>query len=58
MRQAYFVGAAYGTRTRDPRLGKPMLYQLSYYRDKSFWLLSKDGTMIFQQKTTKNYNKI
>ena len=21
-----------GTRTRDPRLGKPMLYQLSYYR--------------------------
>ena len=25
-------GAEYGTRTRDPRLGKPMLYQLSYYR--------------------------
>ena len=22
-------GAKYGTRTRDPRLGKPMLYQLS-----------------------------
>ena len=22
-----------GTRTRDPRLGKPMLYQLSYYRN-------------------------
>ena len=21
-----------GTRTRDPRLGKPMLYQLSHYR--------------------------
>jgi hypothetical protein len=21
-----------GTRTRDPRLGKPMLYQLSYVR--------------------------
>ena len=25
-------GAINGTRTRDPRLGKPMLYQLSYYR--------------------------
>ena len=25
-------GAVNGTRTRDPRLGKPMLYQLSYYR--------------------------
>ncbi len=24
--------AVSGTRTRDPRLGKPMLYQLSYYR--------------------------
>ena len=23
-----------GTRTRDPRLGKPMLYQLSHYRKK------------------------
>ena len=23
------LGAEYGTRTRDPRLGKPMLYQLS-----------------------------
>ncbi len=27
-----FSGAVNGTRTRDPRLGKPMLYQLSYYR--------------------------
>ena len=27
-----FLGAVNGTRTRDPRLGKPMLYQLSYYR--------------------------
>ena len=26
------TGAVGGTRTRDPRLGKPMLYQLSYYR--------------------------
>ena len=25
-------GAIDGTRTRDPRLGKPMLYQLSHYR--------------------------
>ena len=25
-------GAVDGTRTRDPRLGKPMLYQLSHYR--------------------------
>ena len=31
--QAHF-GAVNGTRTRDPRLGKPMLYQLSYYRRK------------------------
>jgi len=27
-----FFGAENGTRTRDPRLGKPMLYQLSYFR--------------------------
>ena len=27
-----FIRAVNGTRTRDPRLGKPMLYQLSYYR--------------------------
>ena len=27
-----FVGAGNGTRTRDPRLGKAMLYQLSYSR--------------------------
>ena len=26
------IRAVSGTRTRDPRLGKPMLYQLSYYR--------------------------
>ena len=25
-------GAVSGTRTRDPQLGKLMLYQLSYYR--------------------------
>ena len=27
-----FFGAGKGTRTPDPRLGKPMLYQLSYAR--------------------------
>ena len=27
-----FIGAGNGIRTRDPRLGKPMLYQLSYAR--------------------------
>ena len=27
-----FSGAVNGARTRDPWLGKPMLYQLSYYR--------------------------
>jgi hypothetical protein len=27
-----FIGAGNGDRTRDPRLGKPMLYQLSYAR--------------------------
>ena len=26
-------GAVSGTRTRDPQLGKLMLYQLSYYRE-------------------------
>ncbi len=26
------IGAGNGIRTRDPRLGKPMLYQLSYAR--------------------------
>ena len=30
-----FRGAANGTRTRDPQLGKLMLYQLSYCR--IFW---------------------
>lgn len=28
----YFYGAENGTRTRDPQLGKLMLYQLSYFR--------------------------
>jgi hypothetical protein len=30
--QAFFVEAANGARTRDPQLGKLMLYQLSYRR--------------------------
>ena len=29
----FSVGAANGTRTRDPQLGKLMLYQLSYCRE-------------------------
>ena len=28
----YINGAVNGTRTRDPQLGKLVLYQLSYYR--------------------------
>ena len=36
-----FTGAEDGTRTRDPNLGKVMLYQLSYFRLMSIWL--KDG---------------
>ena len=38
----YVQGAVNGTRTRDPRLGKPMLYQLSYYRNgmKTKWFES------------------
>ena len=31
-RTAFYFGAGDGIRTRDPRLGKPMLYQLSYAR--------------------------
>lgn len=30
--QRFILGAANGVRTRDPQLGKLMLYQLSYYR--------------------------
>ena len=32
------VGAGNGTRTRDPLLGKQMLYQLSYSRSFRTWL--------------------
>ena len=30
--EGFFEGAINGIRTRDPQLGKLMLYQLSYYR--------------------------
>ena len=30
-------GAENGTRTRDPNLGKVVLYQLSYFRKKTFY---------------------
>ena len=30
---AFFIGAGNGVRTRDPQLGKLMLYQLSYSRN-------------------------
>ena len=33
-----FCGAEDGTRTRDPNLGKVMLYQLSYFRSMSILL--------------------
>ena len=35
--------AVSGTRTRDPRLGKPMLYQLSYYRKICMTKIQKIG---------------
>ena len=33
----FYSGAANEARTRDPQLGKLMLYQLSYYRVMSFF---------------------
>ena len=43
---------AFGTRTRDPNLGKVMLYQLSYFRDNGckdtgIFLFSKSLTLLF-----------
>ena len=32
MKKNFFIGAVSEARTRDPQLGKLMLYQLSYYR--------------------------
>ena len=51
-------GAENGTRTRDPNLGKVVLYQLSYFR--LFYLLSESisldcgckGTTIFRTAKT------
>ena len=45
-------GAEDGTRTRDPNLGKVMLYQLSYFRDNGckdtgIFLFSKSLTLLF-----------
>ena len=40
--------AVSGTRTRDPWLGKPMLYQLSYYRE--MWCKAKKNIPISQDK--------
>ena len=49
--------AVNGTRTRDPRLGKPMLYQLSHYR--LFHTAKLENTWIFSAirpiLTTLNY---
>ena len=35
VRKTFCVGAENGTRTRDPDLGKVVLYQLSYFRNKT-----------------------
>ena len=45
----YVQGAVNGTRTRDPRLGKPMLYQLSYYRNVTKMVDKKD-IIAFQEE--------
>ena len=42
-RDVIFVGAVDGTRTRDPRLGKPMLYQLSHYRKRN--VIASDSSL-------------
>ena len=43
MGTAFYFGAGDGIRTRDPRLGKPMLYQLSYAR--VFFGVSAGGSL-------------
>ena len=42
----YVIGAKNGTRTRDPQLGKLMLYQLSYFR-----------VYVWSHKSTKSLKK-
>ena len=39
------IGAENGTRTRDPNLGKVMLYQLSYFRNCLFPVESTPATL-------------
>ena len=46
--------AVSGTRTRDPRLGKPMLYQLSYYRKNRMTKIQKIG---YSQQRAPKINK-
>ena len=36
--------AGNGTRTRDPNLGKVVLYQLSYSRDEAWWRTPRHST--------------
>lgn len=47
------IGAANGVRTRDLRLGKPTLYQLSYCRILfiQFKEITKYGDLIFEPPT-------
>ena len=40
---AFSFRAENGTRTRDPDLGKVVLYQLSYFRDYNFVFLFESG---------------
>ena len=50
-----------GIRTRDPNLGKVMLYQLSYFRDcgckgRYFFEICKHLAYFFQQKISESYS--
>jgi hypothetical protein len=40
-----FDGAGNGTRTRDPQLGRLMLYQLSYSRKSCIWWRGEDSNL-------------
>ncbi len=50
MKHPAFFGAKNGTRTRDPDLGKVVLYQLSYFRMLSNNIVVFDGAKIGQRK--------
>ena len=41
---SFVFGAKNGTRTRDPNLGKVVLYQLSYFRVYFAFAIAKLGT--------------